>query len=181
MKLKVLKRAVNDCCVRRKASTNEECRTWRLIKLFLISLAIIFGYAHFKLYIFALNFTNSSNGIKLVSSFNLLITFALTGLYREWVLGYALVSKCWRFLAMSSYKSYVCIFYERLSLSVNRSLALSLTLYTTITKVVHEHFRQLQQYETSVNWFRLHNCLFGELDHDEIVVYISEIFNGWFR
>ena len=50
-----------------------------------------------------------------------------------------------------------------------------LTLYVIIVKIVHEYFRQLQHYETSVHGFSLHNCLFGELDHDDIVVYISDI------
>jgi len=50
-----------------------------------------------------------------------------------------------------------------------------LTSHTIIIKVVHEHFRQLQHYETSVHGFHLHNCLFGKLDHDEIVVYVREI------
>jgi len=49
-----------------------------------------------------------------------------------------------------------------------------------IVKIVHEHFRQLQHYETSVHVFSLHDCLFGELDHDEIVVYVGEIFDVGF-
>jgi len=56
-----------------------------------------------------------------------------------------------------------------------------MTSYMIIMEVGHEHFRQLQHYETSVHAFRLYNCLFRELDHDEIVVYVREIFNGWFR
>ena len=62
-----------------------------------------------------------------------------------------------------------------------RSVTSVLTLYVIIVKIVHEYFRQLQHYETSVHGFSLHNCLFGELDHDDIVVYISDIFGGRFR
>ena len=53
-----------------------------------------------------------------------------------------------------------------------------LTLNVIIVEIIHEHFRKVQHYESSVHGFILDDYLFGKLNHDEIVVYIGKIFNS---